>query len=111
MVLADGTPVAAREQPLVVSRSPVDIMGEHGNHIFVRVVIQMMDLVALVEHICQHLRRRRVDYGGGDDVWHVAVIAVLWYTQFGVGIELSNSGQVNVPTIDQTGQPLVTLMS
>jgi hypothetical protein len=67
-----------REKVVIVPLLSVDVMCEDGNHVFVRVGIEVMYLVALVENVGHHVRRRRVDYSGRDDVGHIPSILVLW---------------------------------
>ncbi len=35
MVFTYGTPIAARKKVLIVSRLSVNVVSEHGNHVFV----------------------------------------------------------------------------
>jgi hypothetical protein len=39
------------QKPLVVPWSAVDVGQEDGIHVFVRVIVEMMDLVAFVQNI------------------------------------------------------------
>ena len=74
---------------IVVSAATVNIMTEHGNHIFVCRVIQVMHFIPAIQHVRHHVRWRRIDDGGGDDVRHVPVIAVLADAVFLRSVELS----------------------
>ena len=60
MVLSDRTPVATRQKAFVVPYSPVDIMREHGNHVFVCFMVEMVNFVAFVENIAHHFWRGRI---------------------------------------------------
>jgi hypothetical protein len=59
----------------------------------------MMNFVALVEDICHRVRRRGVDNGRGDDIWHISVILMLWDAQFRIGKELTYCRKMYIATI------------
>lgn len=64
LIFADGAPVAPGQQPFVVPRLVVYVVGKDGDHGFISIRIHVMDLVPLVQHVCYHVWRRRVDNGG-----------------------------------------------
>jgi hypothetical protein len=66
-----------REEALVVAVLAVDAVREHGDHVFVGLLVEVVDLVALVEDVCHEVWRRGVGYCRGDDVGHVAEVFVL----------------------------------
>jgi hypothetical protein len=66
---------------LVVSRLAIDAVLEDGNHVLLSQLVEVVSLVPAVEHVGHHVRRRRIDNGGGNDVWHISSIFVLGKTQ------------------------------
>jgi hypothetical protein len=85
-----------REKPLIVSWLAFNAMREHRDHVLVRVLVEVVHLVALVEDVCHQIGRRSIDNGGRDDVGHVAEILVLGQLKLRVGVELSDRSQVDV---------------
>ena len=96
---ADRAPVAVRQEVLVVPRFAVHTGGKHGDHALLRLIVKVVHAVALVQHVCQQIRRRSVDNGRRDDVGHVAEVLVLSNTKLGVGVELPDSGQMHIATM------------
>lgn len=83
---------------LVVSFSIVHIVSENRNHGLVSIFIKMMYFIPLVQNICHHDWRRSIDNCRRNHIWHVSMIAVLWETKLWIGVELTNSGEMNVAT-------------
>jgi hypothetical protein len=50
-----------RQQMLIVSGFAIDAVVEHGDHVFVRMLVEMMDLIALVENIGEEIWCRGID--------------------------------------------------
>lgn len=71
-------------------------MRKDRNHVFIRIGIHMMNLVALVEDIRQHLRSRCVGNRRGDNIRHISVVLVLGHVQLRIRIELSDSCQLDI---------------
>lgn len=85
---------------LVLPLLTVDVVCKHGDHIFIGVMIEMMNLVTSVEYIGKHFWRRSVDNRRGYHVWYVSMIAIFRYLELRVRVELADGGQVNVATED-----------
>lgn len=81
---------------IVVPFLPVDIVREDWYHILIGMLIKMVHFVPLVEDVGQYIRRRRVDYGGRDDVKHIPCVFVFWNFEFLVGVEPAYSREVNI---------------
>lgn len=94
------------QQVRVISLLQVDVVSEERDHILVCLCVEMMHLVSLVEDVCQHIRGRRVDDGGADDVGHVAVVFVFGYIERLVGVELADGGEVDVAAQDRDAHVL-----
>jgi hypothetical protein len=71
---------------------------EHGDHVFVGLLVEMMDFVALVQDVSHQVWRWRICDRRRDNIGHIAGILVFRKTKLWVGEELSNRGQVNVTT-------------
>ena len=63
MIFANRAPVPPREKTFVVAPFAVDIVGEHGDHVLISMMIQVVNLVSLVDNVTHHLRRRSIDNG------------------------------------------------
>jgi hypothetical protein len=101
MVGADGAPVATGEEMRIVTRLAIDVVWKHGNHVFIRVIIQMVNLVAAIQDVCKHVPGRRIDDGRGDDVWHVSIVAILRNSKVLVAVKAPDRSQMNVSTQDR----------
>lgn len=55
MILSDGTPITTRQKALIIPYLPIDIMRKHRDHVLICLVIEVMDLVALIEDVSHHL--------------------------------------------------------
>src|SRR5690242_2210507 len=95
-VFADVAPVSVRKEVVVVSLLSIYAMSENWDHVFVSVSVEVMYFVALVEDVGHHVRWRRVDNGGRDDVRHVSGVFVLWYLELLVGVKLTYSTKMHV---------------
>ena len=81
MVLSDRTPIATWQKAFIVPCLPINIVRKHWDHVFVCLMIKMMDSVALVKNISHHLCWGGIDNGRRYDVSHVAMITVLGYSE------------------------------
>lgn len=61
--------------------------------------IKVMYLVPLVQNVCHHVRRGRVDDRRGNNVRHVSKVLVLGNHELLVAIELANCGKMNIATV------------
>lgn len=87
-------------------------MSEHGDHILIGLTaisistkgsktllylaVKMVYLVALVENVAHHLRRRSINDSGRNNVGHITMIVIFWYLQLRVGIKLANRSQMHI---------------
>jgi hypothetical protein len=97
--LLDGTPVPVRQQPFVVSWLSIYACLEHWNHVFVGLLVKMVDLVAFIQDIRHQIWRWCVRNGGGDDVWHVPGVLMLREPELGVREELTHSSQMYIAAV------------
>src|SRR5690348_6873834 len=74
----------------------VYIMSKDRYHVLIRVRVEMMNFVPLVDDVRHHIWKRRVDNGRRDDVRHVSVVFVFGDVELLVGVELAHSGKVNI---------------
>ena len=89
-----------RQEMLIIPWLTLHAVLEDGDHALVSVGIEMVDLVSLVQHVGQQIRRRRIDNGGRDDVRHVPEVLVLGHSELGVGVELPDGREMDVSTED-----------
>lgn len=47
----DGTPITSRKETLVVPRLVVNIVSEYRYHGFIRLFVEMMNPIALIEQV------------------------------------------------------------
>jgi hypothetical protein len=76
LILSDCAPISAWKQALVVTRLAVDVVCEDGDHVFVCVRVQVVDMVALVQHVRYHFGFWHVCNRRRYDIRHVSVILV-----------------------------------
>lgn len=73
-------------------------MSEDWYHIFLGLLIKVMNAVSFVEDIPQKLWRRRVDNRRRYHVRHIPVISILGNLEFGMRVELANGSKMNIAT-------------
>lgn len=63
-------------------------------------IIKMMNLVAFVEDVTHHFRRRRIYDCGRNYIGHVSMILILRYFQLWVRVELANGCKMNIAPVE-----------
>jgi hypothetical protein len=48
MIFSDGAPVAMGEEVRIIAWFAIDVIGKHGNHILICLVIEMVNFVSPV---------------------------------------------------------------
>jgi hypothetical protein len=76
LILSDCAPISAWKQALVVARLAIDVVREDGNHVFICVRIQVVNVVALVQHVRYHFGFWHVCNCRRYDIRHVSVVLV-----------------------------------
>ena len=98
MVLSDRTIIPSRQQVMVVARLSINVVTEHWYHVFVSLRIQMMHLVAFVEHIAHKRWWRSVHDRRRNHVRHIPMVLVLGYAVLFSRVELSHCTQMHIST-------------
>jgi hypothetical protein len=89
-----------RQEVIVVPLLSIHTMGEDWHHGLIRVVIEVVYLVALVDYVGHHIGRWGVDDSGGDDIQHIPVVFVFGNVQLLVTEELPYSRKMDVASKD-----------
>ena len=100
LIFPDDAEVTTGQEVSVVPLATIHIALEHRDHVFVSIWVQMVDLVAFVEHISHHHRRWCVYNRRAHHVGHVPMIVVLGNAQLFVAVELTDSTQMHIATQD-----------
>jgi len=71
-------------------------MSKYRYHVLIRLCVQVVYFVSLVKDISKCVWRWRIHDSRRNDIRHVTEVVVLCYTEFGIGIELTDCSKMYI---------------